>query len=56
MLQNHNIIHFWMDFQFLPIFFVIFEKIFQKGAKLVGIDATFQGNMIFWLNLALEPR
>ena len=25
--------HFLMDFQFLPIFLVIFEKKFQKGAK-----------------------
>ena len=48
--------HFLMDFQFSPIFLVIFEKNFQKGTKWVGIDPTFQGNMIFWLNLALEPR
>ena len=48
--------HFLMDFQYSPIFLVIFEKIFQKGTKWVGIDPTFQGNMIFWLNLALEPR
>ena len=25
--------HFLMDFQFSPIFLVIFEKKFQKGAK-----------------------
>ena len=59
-LQNLEILlifsHFLMDFQFSPIFLVIFEKNFQKGTKWVGIDPTFQGNMIFWLNLALEPR
>ena len=33
--------HFLMDFQFSPIFLVIFEKNFQKGAKWVGIDASF---------------
>ena len=25
--------HFLMDFEFFPIFLVIFEKKFQKGAK-----------------------
>ena len=32
--------HFLMDFQFSPILLMIFEKKFQKGAKLVGIDAS----------------
>ena len=32
--------HFLMNFQFSPIFLAIFEKNFQKGAKLVGIDAS----------------
>ena len=32
--------HFLMDFQYSPIFLVIFEKNFQKVAKLVGIDAS----------------
>ena len=43
-LQNLEILlifsHFLMDFQFSPIFLVIFEKNFQKGAKWVGIDAS----------------
>ena len=43
-LQNLEILlifsHFLMDFQFLPIFLVIFKKNFQKWAKLVGIDAS----------------
>ena len=33
--------HFLMNFQFSPIFLVIFEKKFQKGAKWVGIDVRF---------------
>ena len=32
--------HFLMDFQFSPIFLVIFEKNFQKEAKWVGIDVS----------------
>ena len=36
-LQNLEILlmfsHFLMDFQFSPIFLVIFEKKFQKGGK-----------------------
>ena len=36
-LQNLEILlifsHFLIDFQYLPIFLVIFEKKFQKGAK-----------------------
>ena len=43
-LQNLEILlifsHFLIDFQFLPIFLVIFEKKFQKGVKLVGIHAS----------------
>ena len=59
-LQNLEIMlifsHILTDFQYLPIFLVIFEKKFQKGAYIVKVDATFQGNMIFGLNLAPEPR
>ena len=43
-LQNLEILlifsHFLMDFQFSPIFLAIFEKNFQTGARLVGIDTS----------------
>ena len=43
-LQNLEILlmfsHLLMDFQFLPIFLVIYEKKFRKGAKRIGIDAS----------------
>ena len=48
--------YFLTDFQYSPIFLVIFEKKFQKGAKWVGIDASPLGNMIFEQNFAPEPR
>ena len=33
--------NFLIDFEFSPIFLVIFEKKFWKGAKWVGIDVSF---------------
>ena len=47
---------FSVEFQFLLIFWGVIEKKFWKRVKWVGIDATFQGNVSFGLNLALEPR
>ena len=46
---------FSLDFQFSLIFGGVMEKKFWKRVKWVRIDATFQGNMIFGLNLAPEP-
>ena len=48
--------NFLIDFQFSPIFLWFLEKIFWKGAKWVGIDASFWGNMIFEQKFAPEPR
>ena len=47
---------FSLDFQFSLILGGVMEKKFWKRVKWVGIEATFQGNMIFGQNLAPEPR
>ena len=59
-LQIFNILlifsNFSVDFQFYLIFVELSNKIFWKRAEWIGIDATFQGNIIFGLNLAPEPK
>ena len=47
---------FLVDFAFSLIFWGGMEKKFCKMVKWVGIEGIFQGNMIFGLNLAQEPK
>ena len=44
--------NFSVEFQFSLFLGGVMEKKFWKRVKWVGIEGTFQGNMIFGLNLA----